>query len=391
MDQSQYNLTSVPAFKKKKNSRRISRKDRIKSIPQLRLFGDRTFHVRVIPVYEIPTGTSTKKIEINGKPATALPVFWKKLPPNGLVFHRSDEEFNLRLTSFEFIPHLLIHKWPSGCKEIPRDDGKTSWEVVKDAPGFIKDTINWVSERYAQLKSSVITWAARMLPLVNEQMVALALDAALASAGIPPSLPNLDQLMSGGADYLAMQVANQIPVPASGAIAELAVDEARDEVRKRTKQALLAAADEVKKMKAASVVYCQLYTEMPYLKINITNKSSKKTHRNFSIRIKDNERLFNTTEMLIDEIKPKQTLTLPVFFLDKANFVIKNRTQSLSEDLRKAESDWWEKYTSTNFRFEVTAPETRDCYGNACSITYEKIYNSPKRDYWNGKPYKKKR
>ncbi len=387
-----YSVKSVPAIKKKtKRFKRIKRKDRIKSIPQLRIFGDRTFYVRAIPVYSLKGANSNQPVEIMGKPTTALPVFWKKLPPNGLVFHGADEEFALKLTSFEFIPHLLIHNWPKGCKPIPDDDGKTSWEVIQDAPGFINDVINWVSETYASIKSSVITWAARMIPLVDEQMVAFALDAALAAAGIPPSLPNLDQLMSGGADYLAMQVANQIPIPAGGVLAEMAADEARKEIRNRTRKALLEAADEAKKIKAAKVVYCQLYSEMPYLIIKIRNQSSKKSHQNFWVEISDDKRLFERTRINIDTIEPKETLTLPVFFLDKANMVVTEHTQSLTYDLNQAETKWLKKYTSTNFRFKISAPASRDCYGNACSMEFKTLYESPSRDYWDGKAYLKKR
>jgi len=197
--------------------------------------------------------------------------------------------------------------------------------------------------------------------------------------------------MSGGADYLAMQVANQIPVPAGGVLAELAADEARKEIRSRTKKALLEAAEEAKKIKAASVVYCQQYTEMPYLIVKIKNQSSKKSHQNFWVEITDDKRLFERTRINIDAIEPKETLTLPVFFLDKANMVVKKRTQSLTHDLNKAETQWWEKYTTTDFRFKVSAPATRDCYGNACSMPLKTLYTSPKRDFWDGKAYIKKR
>ena len=39
------------------------------------------------------------------------------------------------------------------------------------------------------------------------------LDAGLVALGIPPSLPNFDQLMNEGLDYLASSVVEQIGVP----------------------------------------------------------------------------------------------------------------------------------------------------------------------------------
>jgi len=228
-----------------------------------------------------------------------------------------------------------------------------------------------------------------MIPLVNEQMVAIALDAALASAGIPPSLPNLDQLMSGGAEYLAMQMASQIPVPAGGVLAEMAVDEAREEVRKRAKKALLEAADDARKHMAASVVYCRGFTELPFLNITITNDSKKKTHRNIYVDVNDDKRLFEKTRIKIDTIRPKESITIPVFFVDKPNIIVRERSQLPGWDFDKAESQWWDKYQTSKFKFNIYAAEERTCYGNACGVKYHKIYTSPRRNYFNGKAYKR--
>lgn len=49
--------------------------------------------------------------------------------------------------------------------------------------------------------------------LFNEEGVAIDKSTALVAAGIPPSLPNFDQLTDDGLDYLAEQAVEQSPVP----------------------------------------------------------------------------------------------------------------------------------------------------------------------------------
>lgn len=81
-------------------------------------------------------------------------------------------------------------------------------EAIVDA---VADVVNFVSGFYSDFKSALVSAVADLIPgdIPDEDMLTALLDVALASAGIPPSLPNFDALVNDGIDYLASQVAEQ--------------------------------------------------------------------------------------------------------------------------------------------------------------------------------------
>jgi len=117
------------------------------------------------------------------------------------------------------------------------DDGW--WDKVKDAisnafgsiKDFVADLTNWVSDAYSDLKADMIEFVANNLPLVPEefrdelkQAMEYMVDYGLASMGIPPELPNFDQLTNMGADYIAATALEQAGIPAD----EWTVDMVKD-------------------------------------------------------------------------------------------------------------------------------------------------------------------
>ncbi|MBK9241732.1 MAG: hypothetical protein IPL75_16120 [Acidobacteria bacterium] len=62
-------------------------------------------------------------------------------------------------------------------------------------------------------------------PTPCQAALEMGLEVALATMGVPPSIPNFDQLMDQGFDYAAAQLASQVGVPS--VIADVASDEAR--------------------------------------------------------------------------------------------------------------------------------------------------------------------
>ncbi len=100
---------------------------------------------------------------------------------------------------------------------------------------FVVGVVNWVSKTYAAIKDTVIKLAASVLnPPCNEACVGTILDAGLVALGIPPSLPNFDQLMNEGLDYLAEQAVAQAGIPA------LVSEEAKAEVKAALQEGLKA-------------------------------------------------------------------------------------------------------------------------------------------------------
>ncbi len=110
----------------------------------------------------------------------------------------------------------------------PHPEDKSWWEKVTDAiseffsdvVGFVGDLTNWVASTYNSLKTGLIAFVAQNLPLIPDslrdelQTVLQGLvDYGLASIGIPPTLPNFDQLTSMGTDYLATMAMEAAGIP----------------------------------------------------------------------------------------------------------------------------------------------------------------------------------
>ncbi len=96
------------------------------------------------------------------------------------------------------------------CQPDPKDP--SIFEIIGE---WVVGAVNWVSETYADLKNAVISIVGSLIPdaLCDNSCVGFALDATLASMGIPPSLPNFDQLVNMGLDYIAEQAVAQIGLP----------------------------------------------------------------------------------------------------------------------------------------------------------------------------------
>ncbi len=94
----------------------------------------------------------------------------------------------------------------------PKPKEKSWYEAVID---FALDGLNWVSTAYSDLKNAVVSIVAKFVPdaLCGKKCLGTILDAGLMALGIPPSIPNFDQLMTEGLDYLAAQAAGQLGIP----------------------------------------------------------------------------------------------------------------------------------------------------------------------------------
>jgi hypothetical protein len=135
----------------------------------------------------------------------------------------------------------------------PKPKSKSWYEAVVD---FVVDAVNWVSTAYNDLKDTVVSIVANFVPdvICNKACLGTLLDAGLMALGIPPSIPNFDQLMNEGLEYLASQAAAQLNIPPevtdaikpgdflTDAAFDLAVSEAeaawRAEAEKQLKQGL---------------------------------------------------------------------------------------------------------------------------------------------------------
>ncbi|MHC1735327.1 MAG: hypothetical protein AB9921_06620 [Erysipelotrichaceae bacterium] len=112
----------------------------------------------------------------------------------------------------------------------PQPEDDSWWDDVKNAisdffsdlTDYLAKITNWVSSTYANLKTGLVKLVADHLPLIpdkwrDELAVVLEglVDYGLASIGIPPTLPNFDELTEMGTDYLATMAMEAAGIPAT--------------------------------------------------------------------------------------------------------------------------------------------------------------------------------
>lgn len=118
------------------------------------------------------------------------------------------------------------------CHVYVQYSGKSSGflDIISDLVTGVIDGVAWfvntISDMYNSIKTFVVQRVVDALDFVGnnivgydfcnstcETLVVAAVDYGMAMMGLPPSLPNFDQLTDMGVDYLAAQVAEQVGVP----------------------------------------------------------------------------------------------------------------------------------------------------------------------------------
>lgn len=142
----------------------------------------------------------------------------------------------------------------------PEPEEPSFLEAVVD---FVVDAVNWVSNAYADLKDAVINFVSQFVPAAfcDKTCLEIALNAGLAALGIPPSLPNFDQLMDQGLDYLASTAVEQIGIPkeiqdlAAGPAKDIAIEEFKKTAEEEIKKGVKAGIAEMQKALSSQVAW----------------------------------------------------------------------------------------------------------------------------------------
>lgn len=105
---------------------------------------------------------------------------------------------------------------------VHEDQDKSWWEDLWDSIAnffsdlidVIKGIVNWVSQAYNGLKQGLIDLVANAIPIPGLKTALTALvDTGLAAMGIPPELPDFDQLTSMSLDYMAETALDESGLP----------------------------------------------------------------------------------------------------------------------------------------------------------------------------------
>ncbi len=103
-------------------------------------------------------------------------------------------------------------------------------EAIGGVVGFFEDAVNWVATAYQDIKSTAIDVVASSIPGCGgtcRDVLSYGLDTGLAACGLPPDLPNFDELVEMGKGNLAATLVAQAglsDVPFSQELAEKMMD-----------------------------------------------------------------------------------------------------------------------------------------------------------------------
>jgi len=115
------------------------------------------------------------------------------------------------------------------CPNTYQGIGEEAW--YESLWNTVKSGVDWVSAAYNALKSAVVDGLAGIACGGNDvcrMAISAGLDIGLAAMGVPPSIPNFDELVDGGFDYLASEIASQAGCP--DAVCKEAIKEKLKEV-----------------------------------------------------------------------------------------------------------------------------------------------------------------
>jgi len=138
---------------------------------------------------------------------------------------------------------ILFHKGETR-NSCDKDDGGIVGDIVDAIGGFVelfKDFVNGVSGAFDSIKTFAASTIASAIPGCSgnslcEGAIMTGINAGLVALGVPPDLPDFDQLQAMGEDYLAetiaQQVAAQTGLPGADAATKAAVKKMIDEGKK---------------------------------------------------------------------------------------------------------------------------------------------------------------
>jgi Quinohemoprotein amine dehydrogenase, alpha subunit domain III len=330
-----------------------------------------SLYFRIVPLHSVSNPSPS------GRPSQLLRIVYGTRPRQDLKLPKDTytDGPSIAVTKFEWVPYLRIDRWPSGCEDIPRDTGTNALDVVGDA---FSDAWDWASKTYANVQSAVVDIAQKILPMVPRSWLNIAMQGAMMAAGLPPSIPNLDQVMDAGSDYLVETLASQIPVPASDQLAGLTVEQFKSKAEDASRQAIRAGAQQARDaLSGKDVKYCQQWVRYPFAKITIRNTGHEDYH-DVWVDISDSGNLFRGLDMPVPLLRRGEALTLPVVLIDrsKMNVVVHDETQLAETNEERAEERWWDDFSTKPFTFKVTLPNGTHCIGSYCEDLRRTAYTS---------------
>lgn len=192
----------------------------------------RSLYLRVVPVDSAgnPIGRPTRTVELRFGPVEKQPEFKFTInwPTVKVIGYRPVRAYDFDWQCHVVAAHDIKVPWPGGSPQTivakgakrnacEKKDSSLLDDIVDTFGSFVElveGFTNWVSDTYASLKSTLISAVASAIPGCGDSptckgALEAGLNAGLAAIGMPPDLPDFDQLQAMGEGYLVDMVAQQ--------------------------------------------------------------------------------------------------------------------------------------------------------------------------------------
>lgn len=245
-------------------------------------------------------------------------------------------------------------------------------DAISDTIGFFGDAVNWASKAYADIKSFAVSQAAGLIPGCDSACrtaLSSGLDIGLAAMGLPPSLPDFDQLTKMGEDYLVELISQEVVGEAGSIIAsEVAEAGARalvKEARKRIAETTAHGGDGKRWFKPDPA----FQHHDAYVVVKVTNTATTPMNGTLLVRVHG---LFETAYVPVPAVAPGKSLTIPITLTpDYQYFIDKEIHDNHGVVTGNEESEWYDAYVAQTADIQVGGMPTignRTCKAaKACS------------------------
>ena len=321
------------------------------------------YQVRVLPLMALG------KSQVVGASSNVLVVKTYKTSAPGLDIKINPVTFAspVKVVKFTWVPYKYTAHWPPGCKAIPIGGAQQKSEV-EVVVGALGDAWDWATKAYDDAKNFVVTTVVDAIALIPpgieipQAWVATALDGALMAAGVPPSIPNLDKLMTDGAGFLAQQMVDQIPVPpavTNGLVGDLAIQQATDafksKVQQKAKSAILDGAKKAKAAAESKSEYCLGLYDYEYINITMRNEGST-VQKDVDVIVDDGIQAFKGLNFRIPSLAPGEEVVVPRYLYspEHLNLPYVTKSQLVNENLSQSWTLWNQKSNTQSFVFGVS-------------------------------------
>ena len=202
----------------------------------------------------------------------------------------------------------------SGCSGLDCV-GEAIGDAADSFTSWVEGAVDWVAEAYGSIKEAALNLAMKLIPGNCDPCrtaLKLGLDYGLTCLGMPPELPNFDQLVALGQGYLVDQLTEVASQQAGVPIPREAAERLVDEVSKRAKQVEARGPDGTQWFRPDPDYQ---YNE-PYIVVHVTNPSAYS--RKARLWIVQNG-LYWGKDITLPALAPHAEMTVPVVLRRRAD------------------------------------------------------------------------